>query len=319
MSSNFYSPTASVESYLKQIAQYSLITREEEIVLANKIHKGDKRALEMLIQANLRLVVKIALEYVGLGLPLPDLISEGNIGLMRAAELFDPRVGAKFSTYGALWIKQRIRRAITNQSKAVRVPVWKVQLLRKMQISTDELISQLGRQPSDAEIAGNASLDVGDVTRARSAIIQVVSLDSSPHNDEGNETTLSNTLPDEATADPSTGMVNKELMENALASLNILSDKELKILAMRFGLNGGEEQTLEEIGKDFSVSRERVRQLQEIALTKLRRQLSDEAGKHQAASESRRHYRKVHERLGALFPSTRKGVKKTRSVKSLAK
>ena len=310
MSSPYYSPTASVEMYLKQIAQYPLITKEKEIELAHKIHKGDKKALNELVQANLRLVVKIALEYVGLGLPLPDLISEGNIGLMRAGELFDPSVGAKFSTYAALWIKQRIRRAITNQSKAVRVPVWKVQLLRKMQISTDELVSQLGRQPSELEIAGNAGLDVEDVTRARSAVVQVVSLDSTAPSDEGNENSLSNTIPDEATPDPSTGMQNRELLENALASLNILSDKELKILAMRFGLNGGEEQTLEEIGKNFSVSRERVRQLQEIALTKLRRQLTDDTGDHHIPSERKRHCRVVNERLGSLL-KPKKGLKKS--------
>jgi RNA polymerase primary sigma factor len=297
-----YTSTTSVESYLKEIGRYSLLTREQEIELANRIKDKDHAALQELVQANLRLVVKIALEYVGLGLPLPDLISEGNLGLVRAAELFNPKVGAKFSTYAALWIKQRIRRAITNQGKTVRVPIWKAQLLRKTQIATDELISQLGRQPSEEEIADIAGLEVGDISRARSASVQVVSLDTSPVSmSDSKETTLSNTIPDENATDPAREMAQKELLENAMASLNVLNDKELKILAMRFGLHGHEEETLETIGKDFRVSRERIRQLQEIALTKLRRQLSDDNNLKSSASDRLKNSRQLNERLRVLF------------------
>ena len=309
MSITSYTPTESVETYLKEIGKYSLLTREQEIKLANRIRKKDHAALQELVQANLRLVVKIALEYVGLGLPLPDLISEGNLGLVRAAELFNPKVGAKFSTYAALWIKQRIRRAITNQGKTVRVPIWKAQLLRKTQIATDELVSQLGRQPSEEEVADLTGMDVEDIGRARSASVQVVSLDTAPGNlEDSKETTLSNTIPDENAANPANEMVQKELLENALASLNTLNDKELKILAMRFGLHGHEEETLETIGRDFRVSRERIRQLQEIALTKLRRQLS---GDNYKASESDRlrNSQQLNERLKVLF-----GSKKTKKV-----
>ncbi|MDR1146644.1 MAG: RNA polymerase sigma factor RpoD/SigA [Verrucomicrobiales bacterium] len=301
MNTTPYTLSTSVESYLKEIGRYALLTRKQEVKLANRIRKKNHAALHELVQANLRLVVKIALEYVSLGLPLPDLISEGNLGLVRAAELFNPKVGAKFSTYAALWIKQRIRRAITNQGKTVRVPIWKAQLLRKTQLATDELVSQLGRQPSEEEIADIAGLEVEDIGRARSASVQVVSLDMTPGNpDDSKETTLSNTIPDESAADPAMEMAQKELLENAMASLNVLNDKELKILAMRFGLHGCEEETLDTIGKDFRVSRERIRQLQEIALTKLRRQLDDESSCNSEA-DRRKNSQQLNERLKVLF------------------
>jgi len=298
MSRYAYASTASVESYLREISRYSLIDRAQENRLARRIHKGDKKALDEMIQANLRLVVKIALEYVGLGLPLPDLISEGNLGLVRAAELFDPKVGAKFSTYAALWIKQRIRRAITNQSKTVRVPIWKAQLLRKIQISSDQMSAQLGRAASELEIADHAGLDADDVARARAGSVQVVSLDAPVGQDEGKETTLSNSIADDNAADPSQAITHREMIQDAQASLNVLSDKELKILAMRFGLYGGEEQTLEAIGAEFQVSRERIRQLQEVALAKLRRRLTDE---NNPVTDRSRHSEQTSQRLQQLF------------------
>ncbi|MDR2462474.1 MAG: RNA polymerase sigma factor RpoD/SigA [Verrucomicrobiales bacterium] len=306
MSTTSHTPTASVESYLKEIGQYSLLNREEEIRLANEIQRHNHAALQTLVQSNLRLVVKIALEYTGLGLPLPDLISEGNLGLVRAAELFNPKVGAKFSTYAALWIKQRIRRAITNQAKTIRVPIWKAQLLRKTQIATEMLLSQLGHAPTDAEIAATAGLEPDDLERARSALVQVVSLDTTPGNlEDSKETNLSNTIPDENTVDPSKEIVQKELLENAMASLNTLNDKELKILSMRFGLHGHEEETLETIGKNFHVSRERIRQLQEIALTKLRRQLTDDSLIISDA-ERIRNFHELSDRLKVLFGDKKK-------------
>ncbi|MDR1191328.1 MAG: RNA polymerase sigma factor RpoD/SigA [Verrucomicrobiales bacterium] len=291
----------SIEIYLKDIGQYSLLSRQEEVELAARIKQHDCAAFHRLIQANLRLVVKIAMEYVGLGLPLADLIAEGNLGLIRAAELFNPKAGAKFSTYTALWIKQRIRRAIINQSRAVRVPVWKAQLLRKIRIATDELASKLGRQPSDAEIAEAAKIGVDNLEQARAASVRVVSLDMPSGNAEGNkETTLSNTIVDEQATDPAEAVAQKELRADTVALLNTLDDKELKILALRFGLHGQKQMTLETIGRDFHISRERIRQLQEIALAKLRRKLDDNQLK-LSDTERARNYRELNRRLKILF------------------
>jgi len=279
MTQTYASSTACIERYLKEIGEYDLLSREEELDLAHRALTGEVQARQQMVQANLRLVVKIALEYVGIGLPLPDLISEGNIGLVRASELYDPKYGAKFSTYAALWIKQRMRRAITNQGKAVRVPIWKAQMLRRLQVSTDELTSQLGRKPTDSEISEGYGVSFTEMEKIRDGVIHVNSLDAPLGHDEDSESTMGTLLPDEQASDPSQNIAKEEFLEEAVASLNDLDDKELKILAMRFGLNGQEEQTLEVIGKGFNVSRERIRQLQELALIKLRRKLmSDTEG-----------------------------------------
>lgn len=276
MTKNSASSTASVERYLKEIGEYSLLNREEELALALRAQKGDLNARQSLVQSNLRLVVKIALDYVGLGLPLPDLISEGNLGLVRASELYDPDFGAKFSTYAALWIKQRMRRAITNQGKTVRVPIWKSQMLRRLQISTDELTAQLGRKPTSQEVSGGSGVSEDEILKLQNGLVQISSLDAPLMQEEGTETTLGSLLPDQNATSPCEDITKHELLQEAMASLNDLTDKELKILAMRFGLNGQEEQTLDVIGKGFKVSRERIRQLQESALSKLRRKLTVE-------------------------------------------
>lgn len=274
MTKNSASSTACVERYLKEIGEYSLLNREEELALALRAQTGDLIARQCLVQANLRLVVKIALEYVGIGLPLPDLISEGNLGLVRASELYDPKYGAKFSTYAALWIKQRMRRAITNQGKTVRVPIWKSQMLRRLQISTDELTAQLGRKPTRLEVSGGSGVSEDEILKLQNGLVQISSLDAPLSSDEGAENTMGTLLPDLNATSPCEDITKHELLQEALASLNDLSDKELKILAMRFGLNGQEEQTLDVIGRGFKVSRERIRQLQELALSKLRRKLT---------------------------------------------
>lgn len=321
---------AQLDRYLGDIGEYALLTREEENDLATRAQAGDGEARQQLVKGNLRLVVKIALDYVGMGLPLPDLVSEGNIGLMRASELFDPTVGAKFSTYAALWIKQRIRRAISNQSRTVRVPIWRSQLLRQIRRATDSLTTKLGRQPTDLEVAAEAGVELDDVERSRKAAVQVYSLDASLNPEDPDEATLSNTLPDEQAANPSEDLGQKEMLTGAMASLNVLSDKELKILALRFGLHGQEERTLESIGKDFNVSRERIRQLQEVALTKIRRHFMG-AGKTQSDEEAASSSSEVSQRLKAIFDGStpletkptkapvKGGAKRSRKPKSASK
>ncbi|NJK92545.1 MAG: sigma-70 family RNA polymerase sigma factor [Blastochloris sp.] len=307
MTTTYTHPTACVERYLNEIGRYPLLDRDEELAVANRALTGEAKAREILVQSNLRLVVKIALEYVGLGLPLPDLISEGNIGLVRASELFKPDMGAKFSTYAALWIKQRMRRAITNQSKSVRVPVWKSQLLRRVQANTDELTAQLGRKPTEDEISDLSGLSSDELSRLRDGSVQVLSLDAplGSGQEENPEMSMGHSLPDENTQLPGESMGQEEILQEALASLEMLDDKELKILAMRFGLKGQEEQTLDSIGKDFKVSRERIRQLQEVALTKLRRKLQEDA-RHSPESKRRSALKNVNARLSKLFRRPKK-------------
>lgn len=300
MANELYQDRDVLKHYLAEIGTIPLLTREEEIKYATQARKGSRLARETLIKSNLRLVVKIALDYSGMGLPLADLISEGNIGLIRAAELFDPNVGAKFSTYSSLWIKQRIRRAISNQARTVRVPIWRSQLYRRVQLANEALTMELGRAPSEEELIEDGGFNREDLNRAREGTVQVVSLDAPIGDDESESTSLSNRIADDSAVDPALEIERREMLENALASLNVLNDKELKILALRFGLNGRDEQTLETIGKDFKVSRERIRQLQEIALTKLRRaflvQKNSSAGRDEA-------YRQVYARLGHLLES----------------
>src|SRR5678815_5190706 len=203
-----------IKIYLREIGQIPLLTPQEEIELAARIKVGDKEARAKMIRSNLRLVVKIAHDYANLGLPLLDLISEGNIGLMKAVERFDPAKGGKLSTYAAWWIKQSIKRALANQSKTIRLPVHLVDKISKMRRVAMQMSEELGREPSDDELAE----EVGDL-------------------------------------------------------LSVLDEREKKIIFSRFGLDGRKAKTLEEVGKKFGVTRERIRQLQNIALMKLRRAL----------------------------------------------
>ncbi len=313
MSIRFSGSQGSLERYLSEIANIPLLSREEEIELAEKSLKGDKPSRQKLVSSNLRLVVKIALDYVGMGVPVSDLISEGNLGLVRAAELYNPNLGTKFSTYAALWIKQRIRRAITNQSRAVRIPIWKSQLLRRMNNSVDALTTELGRAPTENEIAEDLGLEQEDITKLKRAKINVSSLDASVSSGDDNDASLIDLMMDEKTLDPASELTNKDLLEEAVASLDILSDKELKILSLRFGLNGEKEETLDAIGARFHVSRERIRQLQEIALTKLRRSIAEKEKKGHPAPR-KKIFQRVTERIAKLV-----GAGSDKSKKSPAK
>jgi RNA polymerase primary sigma factor len=259
----------SIKIYLREIGQVALLTPKDEIRLAARIKKGDKEARAQMIKANLRLVVKIAHDYSNLGLPLLDLISEGNIGLMKAVERFDPKKGGKLSTYAAWWIKQSIKRALANQAKTIRLPVHLVDKISKMKRAAHNLSEKLGREPTDDELAAKLDMPVAKVAQLRTISVRPASLDAPIGEDE--DTQFSEIVGDEAAADPFEMLRDKTLREDIRELIEELEPREAEILTQRFGLDGSKPLTLEQVGKQFKVTRERIRQIQNIALTKLRR------------------------------------------------
>jgi len=261
-----------IKIYLREIGQTPLLTREEEVELSKRIRKGDKEARERMIKANLRLVVKIAHDYAGLGLPLLDLISEGNIGLMKAVERFDPRKGGKLSTYGSWWIKQSMKRALANQAKTIRLPVHLVDKIGKMRRAALDLSEKLGRDPTDLELAEHLDMPVAKVVELRTVGIRPASLDAPIGEDDTTE--FGEIVGDEEASTPSEMLQDKALREDIRELMTKLDERERLILTQRFGLTGnGKEQTLEQIGAKLGITRERVRQIQNIALRKLRKMM----------------------------------------------
>src|ERR1700690_3708182 len=268
-----------IKIYLREIGQIPLLTPEQEIELAAKIKKGDKAARSLMIRSNLRLVVKIAHDYANLGLPLLDLISEGNIGLMKAVERFDPAKGGKLSTYGSWWIKQSIKRALANQSKTIRLPVHLVDKISKMRRVGMKLQEELGREPTDEELADEMSMTAARVRQMRLAAIRPASLDAPIGDDDSNN--FSDVVQDENATSPYENLEDKTVVNMLQDMVKHLDEREATILRYRFGLDGGTEKTLEEVGEKFGVTRERVRQIQNLALRKLRRMIEKlEASKH---------------------------------------
>jgi RNA polymerase primary sigma factor len=260
-----------IKIYLREIGQIPLLTPEEEIDLAAKIKKGDKEARAKMIRSNLRLVVKIAHDYANLGLPLLDLISEGNIGLMKAVERFDPAKGGKLSTYAAWWIKQSIKRALANQSKTIRLPVHLVDKISKMRRVALQMSEELGREPTDDELAEEVGLSSAKVSQLKTVSIRPASLDAPISDDDTTE--FGEIVGDMEALTPFEQLRDRNLRDEVSDLLAVLDDREKKIIFSRFGLDGGKAKTLEEVGKKFGVTRERIRQLQNIALMKLRRAL----------------------------------------------
>jgi RNA polymerase primary sigma factor len=267
-----YDSDTAIKLYLREIGQVKLLTPQEEIELAARIKKGDKKAREHMIKANLRLVVKIAHDYEGLGLPLLDLISEGNIGLMKAVERFDPAKGGKLSTYGAWWIKQSIKRALANQSKTIRLPVHLVDKISKMRRLAMKLQEELGREPTDEELGEEMGISAARVAQMRTAAIRPASLDA-PIGDDEDSNNFSEVVQDENADTPYEMLEDKTVTAMLQDMVKTLDAREATILRYRFGLDGGTEKTLEEVGKKFGVTRERVRQIQNIALVKLRKMI----------------------------------------------
>lgn len=265
---------SAVTLYMREIGQVPLLTPQQEIELAARIKRGDAEAREHMIRANLRLVVKIAREYEGLGLPLLDLINEGNMGLMKAVERFDPAKGGKLSTYSAWWIKQSIRRALANQGKTIRLPVHVADKIYHLRLAELRLQETLGREPTEEELAQELNTTPRRVAALRTAAIRPASLDA-PLGDE-DSSRLGEVVADERAANPAEALEHRTTTAKVLELVNRLPDREASILRFRFGLQGGPERTLEEVGRKFGVTRERIRQLQNLALSKLRQMLEED-------------------------------------------
>jgi RNA polymerase primary sigma factor len=262
-----------LQLYLREIGRVKLLTRDEEIKLARRVRRGDRRAREQMITANLRLVVKIAHDYEDLGLPLLDLINEGNIGLMKGVERFNPRKGAKLSTYAAWWIRQSIMRALANQSKTIRLPVHVLDKMAHIRKAEVKLREAFDREPTDHEVAAHLGLNPRRIQQYRDASKAPVSLDAPIGNDEPKP--IAEVVADPNAAAPFERLLrdnDHEMVQEALATL---TPRENVILAKRFGLDDGQPKTLEEIGAQLGVTRERIRQIQEEALVKLRVRIED--------------------------------------------
>lgn len=266
-----YDSDSSMKIYLREISKTPLLTVQEENDLAERIRNGDSEAREHMIKANLRLVVKIAHDYSGYGLSLSDLISEGNIGLMNAVERFDPEKGGKLSTYGAWWIKQSIKRALANQSKTIRLPIHMVDKIARMRRIASILAEALGREPTDDELAAELGLPRQKIAMLKQASQRPASLDA-PIN-EGEATEYGEIISDETASDPLEMLTDKNLQDQIGGLLSILNERERKIIDERFGLTGLKPMLLEDVGREFGVSRERIRQLQNSALAKMRKAL----------------------------------------------
>lgn len=259
---------SSLKLYMQEISKTDLLTPEQELELAARIEKGDKAARTHMIKANLRLVVKIAQDYANYGVPLQDLISEGNIGLMKAVERFDPEKGGKLSTYAAWWIKQSIKRALANQSKTIRLPVHMVDKISRMRKISNILAEELGREPTEQELSEELGISRTKLAMIKQASQRPASLDAPVF--EGEATEFGELIGDEKAVDPSLALTSKNLHNNLDDLLDVLDEREQRIIDARFGLDGKKPMTLEEVGVEFGVTRERIRQLQNLAISKMR-------------------------------------------------
>lgn len=260
----------SVRLYLREIGKIPLLSAEEELALAKRVVAGDKDAKDKMAEANMRLVVSIAKRYVGRGLDLLDLIQEGNTGLLRAVEKFDPDKGFKFSTYATWWIRQAITRAIADQARTIRIPVHMVETINKLLRTQRRLTQELNREPTNEEIAKEMEIDVDKVEHIMKIKQDISSLDASIRDDE-EDSVLADFIEDEDTVSPEESATGQLLKEQVKDMLGALTEREQKILKLRFGLEDGKSHTLEEVGQEFSVTRERIRQIEAKALAKLRK------------------------------------------------
>ncbi|HLZ15326.1 MAG TPA: RNA polymerase sigma factor RpoD [Candidatus Saccharimonadales bacterium] len=260
----------SVRLYLREIGKIPLLSAEEELALAQRVVAGDKDAKDKMAEANMRLVVSIAKRYVGRGLDLLDLIQEGNTGLLRAVEKFDPDKGFKFSTYATWWIRQAITRAIADQARTIRIPVHMVETINKLLRTQRRLTQELNREPTNDEIATAMEIEVDKVEHIMKIKQDISSLDASIRDDE-EESVLADFIEDEDTISPEDSATMQLLKEQVKDMLSALTEREQKIIKLRFGLEDGKQHTLEEVGQEFSVTRERIRQIEAKALAKLRK------------------------------------------------
>ena len=268
-----------MKQYMEELSRIPRISKEQEAVLAEQIHSGDPKlhdeARKTLLLSNLRLVVKIAHDFKGMGLPLLDLISEGNIGLAHATERFNPKLGAKFSSYAAWWIKQAMHRALSNQSSTIRIPVQSASKMAKIRTATVQLKEKLGRIPTDAEIAQEVGLEERNVTTLRYADIQTISINS-PIKD-GEDGSFGDLISDNNAQRPDEIIGKQETIERLLSLVKQLDERERTIIIERFGLDGNHPRSLDDISRKLGRTRERIRQIQIEALNKLKSMLADEA------------------------------------------
>lgn len=257
-----------VRMYLKEIGKISLLTADEEVEIAKRMEAGDESAKKELAEANLRLVVSIAKRYVGRGMSFLDLIQEGNLGLMKAVDKFDYTKGFKFSTYATWWIRQAITRAIADQARTIRIPVHMVETINKLVRVQRQLVQDLGRDPLPEEIAAEMNLDVERVREIQKIAQEPVSLETPIGEEEDSH--LGDFIPDDEILSPQDAATFTLLKEQLNSVLETLTEREKKVLTLRFGLDDGRARTLEEVGKEFDVTRERIRQIEAKALRKLR-------------------------------------------------
>ncbi len=258
----------SVRMYLSEIGRVPLIDARKEVELARRIRKGDAGAKQQLAEANLRLVVSIAKKYIGRGLSFLDLIQEGNIGLFRAVEKFDPERGFKFSTYATWWIRQAITRAIADQARTIRIPVHMVETINKLTHTQRRLVQELGREPTLEELSVEMEMDIKKVAHIQKISQDIISLESPVGSEEDSK--LGDFIEDEEAVNPFEATNRQLRKENVHAMLEFLTPRERKIIEMRFGLKDGIGHTLEEVGKEFGVTRERIRQIEAKVLQKMR-------------------------------------------------
>jgi RNA polymerase primary sigma factor len=273
VSEQLSSDRSNIRLYLQEIGKTPLLKPSEEIELAGQIQKGSQEARDRMIKANLRLVVKIANDYNNFGLPLLDLISEGNIGLIKAVERFDPAKGGKLSTYAAWWIKQSIKRALANQSKTIRLPVHLVDKIAKIRRTAMQIEEELGRPPTDDELSIVTDIPVTKIAHLKSVSTRPTSLDAPVGEDDG--TAFGDLVGDENSTDPLSDLQNKNVIDDLRSMVAELEPREAEIITQRFGLGGEEPKTLEEIGAQFNITRERIRQLQNLALMRMRKIITD--------------------------------------------
>lgn len=273
----------SVRLYLREIGKIPLLNAEEELALAQRVVAGEKKAKDKMAEANMRLVVSIAKRYSGRGLDFLDLIQEGNTGLLRAVEKFDPDKGFKFSTYATWWIRQAITRAIADQARTIRIPVHMVETINKLLRTQRRMTQELNREPTIEELAKELEMEPEKVEYVIKIKQDITSLDAGVGRDDDEDSVLQDFIEDEDSATPEESATSQLLKEQVQAVLSTLSEREQKIVKMRFGLENGKSHTLEEVGQEFAVTRERIRQIEAKALAKLR--------KHKDA-------KKLHEYLG---------------------
>ena len=262
----------SVRLYLREIGKIPLLTPEEEADLAQRIVKGDKKAKDKMVEANMRLVVSIAKRYGGRGLDFLDLIQEGNTGLLRAVDKFDPDKGFKFSTYATWWVRQAITRAIADQARTIRIPVHMVETINKVLRTTRKLTAELNREPTNEEIAAALDMEPEKIDYVMRIKQDIASLDASIGREgDDEESVLGDFVEDEERDSPEESAANQILKEQLSEIIATLTDREQKIIRLRFGIGGGRPHTLEEVGAEFDVTRERIRQIEAKALSKLRK------------------------------------------------